>query len=55
MRGCKDDDFEVFSQIFKDLPCVWTNIDPRFNYLSGWEFNWQFNIMRGRQTVITVN
>lgn len=52
---CKDDDFEMFTEVFKDLLSVRTDVDTSFNDLACGESNGKFDIVRRSQSVITVD
>lgn len=55
MTCCENDDFEVFTQILKNLESMRSYIDTRLNNLSSREGNWKLHIIWRRKHIITMN
>lgn len=39
VTGCKDNHFEMLTEITKNLAGIRPNIHPSFDYLASWEFD----------------
>ena len=55
MAGCKDDDLAYLRKLFEKLSCKWSDIDTGIDFFTGWEFNFEGNIVRQAKVFITVD